>query len=109
MISIDVTFHSFQNAFYWFSSVIHEELIFHNISEKGFRTIHKAHAGLYIILKALNKGCILYTVASCTQEITVMVIKHNNRFPLPLTPHVLMLMVFCHLLMLISNFQGVPM
>ena len=37
---IDVTFHAFR--FTGFSSVIHEELIFHNISEKGLRTIHKA-------------------------------------------------------------------
>ena len=41
MISIDGAFHAFRNVFYWFSSIIHEELIFHNISEKG-HTIHKA-------------------------------------------------------------------
>ena len=28
--------------FYWFSSVIHEKLIFHNVSEKVVRTIHTA-------------------------------------------------------------------
>ena len=39
---IDVTFHSFRNALYWFSSVIHEQFNYHNISEKGVRTIHKA-------------------------------------------------------------------
>ena len=42
VISIDVTFHSSQYAFYCLSSVIHEELISHNNSEKGVHTIHKA-------------------------------------------------------------------
>ena len=50
----EFTFHSFRNGFYWFSSVTPEQLIFHNISEKRVRTIHKAtvYSTLYIILKA---------------------------------------------------------
>ena len=63
--SIDVTFHTFQNAFYWFSSVNHEELIFHNISENGLHTIYKAKVytsflrpeqGVLFIF-----GCVLYS------------------------------------------------
>ena len=46
---IDVAFHTFRNAFYWFSSIIHEALIFCNIFEKGVHTIHKAR--VYTIFK----------------------------------------------------------
>ena len=42
VMRIDVTFHSSQYAFYWLSSVIHEEMIYYNNSEKGVRTVHKA-------------------------------------------------------------------
>ena len=62
---IDVTFHLFRNALYWFSSVIHEQLNDHNISEKGVRTIHKAK--VYTSFKRpeqgvrLIYGCVLYT------------------------------------------------
>ena len=42
LISIDGTFHAFLNAFYWLSSVIHEELIFRNIFETWVHTKHKA-------------------------------------------------------------------
>ena len=71
MISTDVIlmshFTHFKMPFYWFSSVMHE-LIFHNISEKGVHTIHKAK--VYTSLKGLYKGCVLYTGASYTRKIT---------------------------------------
>ena len=41
--------------FYWLPSVIHEELISYNNSEKGVRTIHRAKV-LYVILKAWTRG-----------------------------------------------------
>ena len=72
MISTDVKlmshFMHLKMLFNWFSSVMHE-LIFHNISEKEVRTIHKAK--VYTSFKGMYKGCVLYTGASYTRKITV--------------------------------------
>ena len=55
------------------------ELIFHNISEKGVHTIHKAK--VYTSLKGLYKGCVLYTGASYTREITKQLVNPGSAEP----------------------------
>ena len=55
--------------FHKFSSVFREQLTCHNVYEKEVRTIHKAKVSTSF--QRPEQGCVLYTGASYTREITV--------------------------------------
>ena len=65
VISIHVTFLTFRYVFYRLSSFIREELISHNVPDKGLRTINKAK--VYTSFLRPEEGvcliyrCVLYT------------------------------------------------